>query len=71
MAIDRVREVAGCESLQELPELLPGGFHTVVIASASGKNVTQEAEGSYHLRLIRSDLNITLRSVVNRPGSRI
>ena len=28
MAMGPVREVAGCDNWQQLPELLPGGFHT-------------------------------------------
>ena len=38
-------------------------------ASASVMHVTQVAEGSYHLQLMRSDLNFTLRSVINRVSS--
>ena len=61
--------------MRELVELLPGGFH----ASSDShfkpppvesciKHVTQLAEGSYHLQLIRSYLNVTLRSAVNKVG---
>ena len=38
-------------------------------AYARGKHVTGVAEGSYHLQLIRSDLNFTLRYAVNRASS--
>ena len=34
-------------------------------ASANGKHVTQVVEGSYHLQLIRFDLNCTPQSAVN------
>ena len=37
-------------------------------ASTSRKHVTQVAEGSYHLHLIRSCLDFTLWSAVNRVG---
>ena len=37
-------------------------------ASTSRKHVTQVAEGSYHLQLIRSDLDFTLWSAINRAG---
>ena len=52
------------------PELLPGCFHTssdsYFTASTSRKHVTLVAEGSYHLQLIRSDLDFTLWSALNR-----
>ena len=67
-----VREVAGCENWKLLPELLSGGFHTrsnrYFTVSASGKHVTQVAERSYHLQLIRFDLNFILRPVVNNSS---
>ena len=34
-------------------------------ASANKKHVTQVVDGSYHLQLIRFDLNSTLQSAVN------
>ena len=43
-------------------------FAQVVTASSqSGKHATKVAEGSYH-QLIRSNLNYTLRSAINRAG---
>ena len=61
MATGLVREVAQCENLSQLPEPLPFRFH-------SRKHVTEGAEGSYYSLLIRSNLNFTLCSAVNRAG---
>ena len=59
-----LEEVARCENWQQLPKLLPGCFHMgsdcQITVSGSGKHVIQVAEGSYHLQLIRSNLNFTL-----------
>ena len=45
-----------------------GSSDSYFTASTSRKHVTQVAEGSYYLQLIRSDLNFTLWPALNRAG---